>query len=119
MTEDAAPQIVKAPIVFGYRCLRFKSFQFTRNPYSTNYSLVGSCRCGEIQTGSFLERAAPNGLFGLGMEKISVPSILSSQGLASNSFSMCFGDDGTGRIHFGDKGSLDQQETPFVIDKSL
>ncbi|RWV97436.1 hypothetical protein BHE74_00015428 [Ensete ventricosum] len=31
---------------------------------------------------------------------------------------MCFGDDGTGRIHFGDKGSLDQQETPFVIDKT-
>ncbi|XP_065014817.1 aspartyl protease family protein 1-like isoform X1 [Musa acuminata AAA Group] len=92
MTEDAAPQIIKAPIVFG---------------------------CGETQTGSFLERAAPNGLFGLGMEKISVPSILSSQGLASNSFSMCFGDDGTGRIHFGDKGSLDQQETPFVIDKSF
>lgn len=34
MTEDAAPQIIKAPIVFGYCCLRFKSFQFTRNPYS-------------------------------------------------------------------------------------
>ncbi|RWW76482.1 hypothetical protein BHE74_00015427 [Ensete ventricosum] len=34
MTEDAAPQIVKAPIIFGYCCLHFKSFQFIRNPYS-------------------------------------------------------------------------------------
>lgn len=72
--------------------------------------------CGMIQTGSFLDGAAPNGLFGLGMENLSVPSILASNGLAANSFSMCFGPDGAGRINFGDKGSSDQGETPFNLD---
>ena len=60
--------------------------------------------------------AAPNGLFGLGLEKISVPSILSQKGYTADSFSMCFGHDGTGRINFGDKGSLDQEETPFNVN---
>ncbi|XP_042471013.1 aspartyl protease family protein 1-like [Zingiber officinale] len=92
-TENTAvPQIVQAQVVFG---------------------------CGQVQTGSFLDGAAPNGLFGLGMENISVPSILYNQGHTSNSFSMCFGDDGFGRINFGDNGSTGQQETPFVIDRSL
>ncbi|KAK3037142.1 hypothetical protein RJ639_031029 [Escallonia herrerae] len=72
--------------------------------------------CGQVQTGSFLDVAAPNGLFGLGLEKISVPSILSREGYAADSFSMCFGRDGTGRINFGDKGSLDQEETPFNVN---
>uniref|UniRef100_A0A7N0TUM4 Peptidase A1 domain-containing protein n=1 Tax=Kalanchoe fedtschenkoi TaxID=63787 RepID=A0A7N0TUM4_KALFE len=72
--------------------------------------------CGRVQTGSFLDGAAPNGLFGLGMDKISVPSILSSEGLIRNSFSMCFGQDGIGRISFGDLGSNDQQETPFSVN---
>ncbi|CAK9187626.1 unnamed protein product [Ilex paraguariensis] len=72
--------------------------------------------CGQVQTGSFLDVAAPNGLFGLGLEKISVPSILSQEHYTADSFSMCFGRDGTGRINFGDKGSLDQEETPFNID---
>ncbi|KAL0343073.1 UNVERIFIED_CONTAM: Aspartyl protease family protein 1 [Sesamum angustifolium] len=66
-----------------------------------------------VQTGSFLDIAAPNGLFGLGLEKVSVPSTLFREGYMANSFSMCFGHDGTGRINFGDKGSLDQEETPF------
>jgi len=43
------------------------------------------CSCGQSQTGSFLEGGAPNGLFGLGMEDISVPSTLARNGLASNS----------------------------------
>lgn len=73
--------------------------------------------CGQVQTGSFLDVAAPDGLFGLGLEKISVPSILSREGYTENSFSMCFGRDGTGRISFGDKGSPDQEETPFNVDK--
>ncbi|KAK2991894.1 hypothetical protein RJ640_011583, partial [Escallonia rubra] len=73
--------------------------------------------CGVIQTGSFLDGAAPNGLFGLGINNISVPSILASEGLASNSFSMCFGADGLGRIRFGDNGSSDQGETPFNLDQ--
>ncbi|KAD4586527.1 hypothetical protein E3N88_24128 [Mikania micrantha] len=72
--------------------------------------------CGMIQTGSFLDGAAPNGLFGLGYENLSVPSILASSGLTANSFSMCFAPDGAGRINFGDKGSLDQGETPINLD---
>ncbi|KAL3525228.1 hypothetical protein ACH5RR_013600 [Cinchona calisaya] len=72
--------------------------------------------CGQVQTGSFLDVAAPNGLFGLGLEKISVPSILSQKGYTADSFSMCFGRDGTGRISFGDKGSLYQEETPLNVN---
>ncbi|XVF18078.1 hypothetical protein REPUB_Repub10bG0180500 [Reevesia pubescens] len=74
--------------------------------------------CGQIQTGSFLNGAAPNGLFGLGMDNISVPSILAKEKLASNSFSMCFGLDGVGRITFGDRGSSDQGETQFNLMQS-
>nr|CAD1821311.1 unnamed protein product [Ananas comosus var. bracteatus] len=86
-TEYSNSQVVKTPIVFGM-----------------------------VQTGSFLDGAAPNGLFGLGLENNSVPSILANKGLASNSFSMCFGSDGSGRINFGDNGSSNQSETPFNID---
>ncbi|XP_058185207.1 aspartyl protease family protein 1-like isoform X1 [Rhododendron vialii] len=92
-TEDRDQEFVEAYITFG--CF---------------------CSCGQIQTGSFLDVAAPNGLFGLGLDKISVPSILSSEGYTSDSFSMCFGQDGTGRISFGDKGSAEQEETPFNLD---
>lgn len=73
--------------------------------------------CGMVETGSFLTGGAPNGLFGLGMDKISVPSILASKGFASNSFSMCFASDGTGRISFGNKGSSEQAKTPFNIQQ--
>eukprot|EP01018_Ginkgo_biloba_P014482 Gb_16751 [translate_table: standard] len=84
--------VVKAPITFG---------------------------CGKIQTGSFLDGAAPNGLFGLGIGQISVSTILSKSGLIPNSFSMCFQREGRiGRITFGDKGTLDQKETPFIIDQT-
>ncbi|XP_054814745.1 aspartyl protease family protein 1-like [Prosopis cineraria] len=72
--------------------------------------------CGIVQTGFFLTRGAPNGLFGLGISNISVPSILAQEGLTSNSFSMCFGDDGVGRIRFGDNGSSDQRKTPINIE---
>ncbi|XP_021300672.1 aspartyl protease family protein 1-like isoform X2 [Herrania umbratica] len=74
--------------------------------------------CGQVQTGSFLNGAAPNGLFGLGMDNISVPSTLANENITSNSFSMCFGHDGIGRITFGDRGSSDQGETPFNLRKS-
>ncbi|GLU19726.1 hypothetical protein SLE2022_359590 [Rubroshorea leprosula] len=90
-TEDSHQESVKAYVTFG---------------------------CGQVQSGSFLDVAAPNGLFGLGMEKISVPSILSQEGLTADSFSMCFGRDGVGRISFGDKGSADQNETPFNLNPS-
>ncbi|KAK4476815.1 hypothetical protein RD792_015975, partial [Penstemon davidsonii] len=72
--------------------------------------------CGIIQTGDFLDGAAINGLFGLGMDNVSVPSTLASKGLAANSFSMCFGPEGLGRIEFGDKGSPDQQVTQFNLE---
>ncbi|VFQ88181.1 unnamed protein product [Cuscuta campestris] len=88
-TDDSEEEFVEAYVVFG---------------------------CGQVQTGSFLDVAAPNGLFGLGFEKVSVPSILSREGYMPNSFSMCFGRDGVGRIDFGDKGSLDQEETPFNLN---
>lgn len=74
--------------------------------------------CGIVQTGSFLEGAAPNGLFGLGMNNISVPSVLASKGLTANSFSMCFGPDGIGRMSFGDTGSSGQGKTPFNVEQS-
>ncbi|KAJ0098231.1 hypothetical protein Patl1_29165 [Pistacia atlantica] len=74
--------------------------------------------CGRVQTGSFLDGAAPNGLFGLGVANQSVPSILASQGLIPNSFSMCFGNDGIGRISFGDQGNSGQGETPFSLRQS-
>lgn len=74
-------------------------------------------RCGIIQTGDFLDGAAINGLFGLGMDEVSVPSILANKGLAANSFSMCFGADGIGRIEFGDKGSSNQKVTPINLEQ--
>uniref|UniRef100_A0A0D9XG71 Peptidase A1 domain-containing protein n=1 Tax=Leersia perrieri TaxID=77586 RepID=A0A0D9XG71_9ORYZ len=87
LTSDSAQsKTVAAPIMFG---------------------------CGQVQTGSFLGSAAPNGLLGLGMDSKSIPSLLASKGLAANSFSMCFGEDGHGRINFGDTGSSDQKETPL------
>jgi len=71
------------------------------------------CSCGKVQTGSFLTGGAPNGLFGLGMSNISVPSTLAHNGYTSGSFSMCFSPNGIGRISFGDKGSTGQGETSF------
>ncbi|KAG7967874.1 hypothetical protein I3843_08G122100 [Carya illinoinensis] len=92
ITDDDQQKAVDTPITFG---------------------------CGKNQTGIFLEGAAPNGLFGLGIENISVPSTLARNGLTSNSFAMCFGSDGFGRISFGNNGSSDQSETPFNIRQSL
>ncbi|XP_027935280.1 aspartyl protease family protein 1-like isoform X1 [Vigna unguiculata] len=44
--------------------------------------------------------------------------MLSREGFTADSFSMCFGSDGIGRISFGDKGSFDQDETPFNLNPS-
>ncbi|CAN6206663.1 unnamed protein product [Urochloa humidicola] len=82
-------EAVRAPIVFG---------------------------CGRVQTGLFLDGGALDGLMGLGMDRVSVPSVLAATGLVkSDSFSMCFSDDGHGRINFGDAGGDAQSETPFVV----
>lgn len=80
--------------------------------------IMCSHSCGRVLTGSFLDGAAPNGLFGLGMSNVSVPSTLAREGHTANSFSMCFGPDGLGRISFGDKGSTGQGETPFNLRQS-
>ncbi|XP_044950961.1 aspartic proteinase-like protein 1 isoform X2 [Hordeum vulgare subsp. vulgare] len=69
--------------------------------------------CGRKQSGSYLDGIAPDGLLGLGMADISVPSFLARAGLVRNSFSMCFKED-SGRIFFGDQGVSIQQSTPFV-----
>ncbi|PNT69628.1 hypothetical protein BRADI_3g59090v3 [Brachypodium distachyon] len=69
--------------------------------------------CGRKQSGSYLDGIAPDGLLGLGMADISVPSFLARAGLVRNSFSMCFTKD-SGRIFFGDQGVSTQQSTPFV-----
>ncbi|KAL6603472.1 hypothetical protein ACP70R_043833 [Stipagrostis hirtigluma subsp. patula] len=70
--------------------------------------------CAQEQTGHFFQ-----GTLGLGMNKISVPSVLASSGLvASDSFSMCFSHDGVGRINFGDAGSRGQDETRFIVDSA-
>ncbi|XP_074295364.1 aspartyl protease family protein 1-like [Silene latifolia] len=75
--------------------------------------------CGVIQTGHFLEAGAPNGLFGLSMDVVSLPSVLASQELVANSFSMCFSPDGIGRISFGDKGSQNQSQTPVLQNRLM
>ncbi|KAJ4775383.1 Eukaryotic aspartyl protease family protein [Rhynchospora pubera] len=74
--------------------------------------------CGEVQSGSLLEGSAPNGLMGLAMDNLSVPTVLANKGMISDSFSLCFGDDDSGRLNFGDIGSSDQSETPLVVDNN-
>ncbi|CAB62658.1 putative protein [Arabidopsis thaliana] len=67
---------------------------------------------GESQLGLFKE-VAVNGIMGLAIADIAVPNMLVKAGVASDSFSMCFGPNGKGTISFGDKGSSDQLETPL------
>ncbi|VFQ58967.1 unnamed protein product [Cuscuta campestris] len=77
-------------------------------------------RCGKVETGDFLDVDAVNGLLGLGYTALDVTSLLSSQGLVRNSFSMCFAPNGYGRIAFGDKGDDGLTFTPILptFDKS-
>ncbi|XP_010269163.1 PREDICTED: aspartic proteinase-like protein 1 isoform X2 [Nelumbo nucifera] len=70
--------------------------------------------CGRKQSGGYLDGVAPDGLLGLGLGDISVPSFLAKAGLIRNSFSMCFNEDDSGRIFFGDQGFATQQSTPFL-----
>lgn len=70
--------------------------------------------CGRKQSGGYLDGIAPDGLLGLGLGEVSVPSILARAGLVPNSFSMCFRGDDSGEIFFGDQGLSTQSTTPFV-----
>ncbi|VFQ96226.1 unnamed protein product [Cuscuta campestris] len=70
--------------------------------------------CGQVETGDLLGEGLVNGLLGLGYGALDVTSLLSSQGLVRNSFSMCFAPNGYGRFAFGDLGDLDQMSTPFL-----
>lgn len=70
--------------------------------------------CGRKQSGGYLDGAAPDGVMGLGPGDISVPSLLAKAGLVRNSFSICFDENDSGRILFGDVGLATQQSTPFL-----
>ncbi|PIN26741.1 Aspartyl protease [Handroanthus impetiginosus] len=70
--------------------------------------------CGSKQTGGYLNGIAPDGLLGLGLGEISVPTFLAKAGYIRNSFSLCFNEDDSGRLFFGDQGIAGQQTTPFL-----
>ncbi|XP_061337458.1 aspartic proteinase-like protein 1 isoform X2 [Gastrolobium bilobum] len=70
--------------------------------------------CGMKQSGGYLDGVAPDGVMGLGPGESSVPSALAKSGLIPDSFSLCFDEDDSGRIFFGDQGSSIQQSTPFL-----
>ncbi|XP_019248401.1 PREDICTED: aspartic proteinase-like protein 1 isoform X3 [Nicotiana attenuata] len=70
--------------------------------------------CGSKQTGGYLNGVAPDGLLGLGPGEISVPSRLAKAGFVRNCFSLCFKEDDSGRIFFGDQGPATQQITSFL-----
>ncbi|KAK8466844.1 hypothetical protein PHAVU_008G170200 [Phaseolus vulgaris] len=70
--------------------------------------------CGSKQTGVYLQGASPDGVLGLGPGNISVPSLLAKAGLTRNSFSICLGENESGRIIFGDQGHATQHSTPFL-----
>ncbi|KAF8012070.1 hypothetical protein BT93_I0256 [Corymbia citriodora subsp. variegata] len=66
------------------------------------------------QSGGYLDGVAPDGLMGLGLGEISVPSFLAKGGLVPNSFSLCFEEDDSGTIFFGDQGPANQKYTAFL-----
>ncbi|KAL3527794.1 hypothetical protein ACH5RR_012450 [Cinchona calisaya] len=75
--------------------------------------------CGSKQSGGYLSGVAPDGLMGLGLGNISIPSFLAKAGLSQNSFSLCFNDDDTGRIFFGDQGIASQHTTPILSSAEI
>lgn len=66
------------------------------------------------QSGGYLDGIAPDGLMGLGLGQTSVPTFLAKAGLTKNSFSMCFDEDSSGSLQFGDQGPATQQSTSFL-----
>ncbi|XP_062098613.1 aspartic proteinase-like protein 1 isoform X2 [Humulus lupulus] len=74
--------------------------------------------CGMKQSGGYLDGVAPDGLMGLGLGEISVPSFLAKAGIVRNSFSLCFNENDSGRIFFGDLGPVNQHSTSFLPSPS-
>ncbi|KAK1432396.1 hypothetical protein QVD17_09292 [Tagetes erecta] len=70
--------------------------------------------CGKKQSGGYLDGIAPDGVLGLGLGEVSVPSFLAKSGVTRNTFSLCFGESGPGYIYFGDQGLSTQRTTPFL-----
>lgn len=103
---------VQASVIIGW-VYSIPSDIFLYESCIENHTNVG-CSCGRRQSGDYLDGVAPDGLLGLGFGDISVPSFLAWAGLVRDSFSMCFQEDDSGRIFFGDQGVSTQQSTPFV-----
>lgn len=76
--------------------------------------VVIKCRCGKSQSGGYLDGIAPDGVLGLGLGEVSIPTLLSKSGVTKNAFSLCFGETGSGNIYFGDQGPPTQKTTPFL-----
>ncbi|CAI9282290.1 unnamed protein product [Lactuca saligna] len=70
--------------------------------------------CGRSQSGGYLDGIAPDGVLGLGLGEVSIPTLLSKSGVTKNAFSLCFGETGSGNIYFGDQGPPTQKTTPFL-----
>ena len=117
VTDDAAQQPVKAPVVFGYSSsLSFAGSSASCISWSLAMALVACFRCGRNQSGALLDTFAPNGVLGLGLGEMAVPSVLAAAGLVPDSFSLCFGADGVGRLDFGDRSGAGQPRTPLNMD---
>ncbi|CAH9083801.1 unnamed protein product [Cuscuta epithymum] len=76
--------------------------------------------CASKVKGLFVRSSAVNGLLGLGPgngpEDMDVLSILASQGIIGNSFSLCFSPNGKGRLIFGDKGTRSISDRILIIN---
>lgn len=84
-------------------------------PICSTWDLVFfKCRCGKKQSGGYLDGIAPDGVLGLGLGEVSVPSFLAKSGVTRNTFSLCFDESGPGYIYFGDQGLSTQRTTPFM-----
>ncbi|KAL1831003.1 hypothetical protein ACET3Z_000654 [Daucus carota] len=81
------------------------------NHYVRSPVIIG---CGKRQGGEFLDGIAPDGLLGLGVREISVPSFLAKAGVIKNSFSLCFSEHYSGKIYLGDQGPSTQQTTSLL-----
>ena len=103
--------VLESILPLSPKCLRLQGFGA-----HILIGMIGGCRCGTNQTGAFLSgTTVPNGLLGLGMQNISIPSILARAKIMADSFSMCFDYGlGTGRLVFGDRGPSKAHSTRII-----